>query len=327
MALQNNYVGRQFGQFRIDNIIGQGDEINIFSCLHHSTGRSYILRLDSHDKNIWPEGPNSFPNNLKIEKKAIESTRLATTNHSNSKNAIMFMVPEIYGVFEQKYLVPVASLFRVKAAWDVDKLFQTPINANIHSYFMLWEDVISYIIGDAFIALDSSERLFEWEKKWGLLLGGKILVESVTQFIANGSSGKDEQSKVIAMVSSAAHEDTFLVDNLLFRICACIERGKLSAEEAIATLECKHFRVNISYHEIQQMLNLYTILVSQEVMPPENSITLIGFVLAQLEKDPVDMDTDPGKFEKRDFLPYDRFNLFFQEDPKFSQEVITLIPN
>jgi len=315
MLSRYDYTGRQFGQFEIESVIGKGEDVNLYSCLHISTGRSYVLRLDTN-QNAWPEAPMGFPNNLNVVSDLIESYRIATAGLVKFKKESLFTVPIIYGLYEHRYLVPVTAPLGVKSAWGVSKLLQTPIYPNIYSYFELWEDVLSYLTGDAFIALKSPESMAKFEQKWGLLLGGNDLIESFTQFIANGSTSSAEQAHVISMVSSASHEDTFLVDNLLFRICACIERGALTPQEAIATLKCKYFRINISYHEVQQMFDLFSIFVSQELLPPDNSIKLIGFVLSQLENEPVNIDNNPDEFEKKDFLPYNQFTLFLLENQK-----------
>lgn len=345
MATVEDYIGKKFGQFEIGPVQGQGKEADVFACLHLSTGLFYILRLDANDKEIWSGQPIIPPYNYSIESKNAKGTWLSAPGYymnSFEEESLFTSLPyqkkekvrkewvfsstAIYGVLDNRYLIPIASPVRVKSAWDVDKLIQTPINANIHSYFELWEDVVSCVVAEAFTSIDSKIKNDEWRKRWGRLLGGEVLIESVKRFMENGNSEDNEKTKILNMISNHNKENPVLVDNLLFKLCACIERRKITLDEVKATLKCKHFRINISHDEIQQLLDLYSIFDSQ-YFPPKNSLLLMQFVLRQLENKPVDEFDDPDEFEIRIQQPsFDHYRLFLQEFAAYRQEILTLTP-
>src|SRR2546421_9324020 len=108
MATVSDYIGKTFGAFRIDKIIGQGEEAEVFACLHEATGRYYVLRLDSHDSTLWSDKPVLPPYNYSIERNNVRGIwgyaipyYLHTLEKLKKKNDEWIVkTPAIYGILE-----------------------------------------------------------------------------------------------------------------------------------------------------------------------------------------------------------------------------------
>ena len=96
--------------------------------------------------------------------------------------------------------------------------------------------------------------------------------------------------------------------------------------EFAATLRDRHFRVNVTVHEIEQMIAMFGAL--KNVYPePENSVAWVTAALTELEEQPLNEYDRPDLFEIRSEQPdLDKFETFLQEAGG-SQPFPTTAPN
>jgi hypothetical protein len=118
-----------------------------------------------------------------------------------------------------------------------------------------------------------------------------------------------------------------LAENLLLRICGCVERGRLTADEVRALFRCRHFRINVTIHDVQQMMQVHQLL-SRQTPQADDSLGLLGGVLDLLTSPPADPFVERDVFEIRTGRPDpSRFTLFLQEHASVDQPVLTLEAN
>jgi hypothetical protein len=119
-----------------------------------------------------------------------------------------------------------------------------------------------------------------------------------------------------------AEED--LPSNLLLRLCSCVAQRKMDLKEAQATLRCQHFRVNVSFQDIQGAGIVQNSLHRKTKESCDMAI-LLDFTRGAMTLPPFDPIKDSDEFEVRPQQPsLDRFNLFLQEHAGVRQEVLTL---
>src|SRR5262245_56768884 len=132
MARVTDYVGRSLGSFEIIRVIDHGAKAEVFACRHKTTGIVYVLRLAATDNDLWAGDPVLPPRNASIERPNAVGTwgmqpayyELSLKERKGAKDAWVIKTTSIYGILEQRYLVPVASPVRVKGAWDIDALLK-----------------------------------------------------------------------------------------------------------------------------------------------------------------------------------------------------------
>jgi hypothetical protein len=328
MAQVEDYVGREFGGFRIGKSIGHGKEAEVLLCQHLMTGRVYVLRLDVEDDETWDDGPMIPPRNGSLERNNCDGTwalssgtyrRMVEQIKKGDSQFIIHHTP-IYGVLDNRYLVPMASPIRVKDAWDIDTVLQTS-HADDLLFFELWEDLILSMILGAYEA-DSPQE--EWIRTWNGLIGGPILQRAMTQYLNGGQLTGEQKQRVLINIRHSSIAAPEFAENSLLRLCGCLSRHRMTFEEARATLRCFYFRINVSLHELNQIVAAYNALLSNP-LGSENSIKLLEFVLLELTKAPLDQYEHWEQFEIRTEPPDNsRFNLFLQEHAGASQKVLCL---
>lgn len=327
MAKTSDYMGQIFGPFRIWEVIGEGAEAEVYRCEHQATGRQYVLRLDAQDETLWAGKPVIPPFNSAIEAKnakgawvyATVGYRQTLEARREDKDAWAVAVPAIYGVLAGRYLVPVASPVRVRHAWDVDRLFSAAPADRMYSGIL--QEVLNYLVGTAMVAGHSPQGSSDWKDRWGTLASGKLLIAAVADYARSVGLG-DQQKVVLRLIGTADSGEPEMAENLLVRLCACLESGAMTRTEAEATLRDLHFRVNVSVRDVQQAVDLWGIL---KHFSSKNLLPILQFVMEGMTNQPADAYDEAKIFEVRERQPdLDQYNLFLQEYVGVHQGVITL---
>ncbi len=265
MARTSDYVGLSFGSFEIGSKVGSGASADVFACRHEGTGILYVLRLDSEDRALWEGNPMLPPRNASIEvpnangtwhSELVSYEATMESVQAQGSDAWKLVSVPIYGILEQRYLVPVASPVRVKGAWDVTRLLETAPPDDLF-LFELWEDFLGSLAGAAH---GSIEKLAS--DPWRTVTGGRILSSAIARYLGNGGLDRREQEEITRAASASQVEGPELAENLVLRLCGCVQRGRMSIADAVSTLQCRHFRINITQHEAVQTVALYRILSS-----------------------------------------------------------------
>ncbi len=331
MASVEDYVGQSFGRFQIVQHMAQGAEAEVFACKDMMVGRGYVLRLDAHDDRLWEgRAPLIPPENYSLESKNALGTWKMTPSYRNrvrtDDHDVVFRTVPIYAIVDSRYFVPVASPFRVQGALNVDELL-TIAPANDLLYFELWEDIALHMLSDAHHVESGKTTEADWSRRWAGLLGGDILTSAIKQYLLAGSLSTPEQTRIVKRVARANSRNPELAENLILRLCGAVSRGRISLEQAQATLSCRHFRINLTIHELKQMVLANETL--QELSSPltrdKESLELLTWALIRLGEEPVDewQDSD-AVAQVTDQPDLSRFSLFLQEYAGGDQPIPTL---
>jgi hypothetical protein len=328
MAISQDYVGKQFGDFLIMERVGGGAEAEVMGCLHQTTGQLYALRLPIAEDALWDAEPLIPPHNGSIEWANARGTWLVTPGyywHSleelrKDPDSFRIEPAAIYGVLENRYLIPVASPIRVKGAKDIDAILELAPAEDLW-LFGTWETLLGALIFEATRKVDG--RLAE---RWPLLVGGEILERSAAWYMRGGTLPAEEQNSILRALSGAPRK-TELAENLLLRICGCIERGRLSADDVRALFRCRHFRINVTEHDARQMVEAYRLLKNNS-MGADDALGLMGGILSLLGDQPADPFEEPDVFEERTEQPdATRFRLLLQKFGAGDKPVLTMTPS
>lgn len=320
MAEVYDYINKEFGDFRIDRNIGSGKEAEVFLCQHITTGRYYVLRLSIADDLVWDGKPLIPPVNFSIERANAQGSWLLNTQFAKGRMHTIGCTP-IYGVLDNRYLVPVSSPVRVKSSWDVDMILKASPSDDLF-LFELWEDIVLSMIAGAYGPREEPDN--QWKTNWEHLIGGKILIEAMKRYLEGSGLSRQEKDQVIKNISVTQFDGPEFAENLLLRLCGCVSRNRMTLEEARATLQCFYFRINVTGHDLDQIIAAYKALLANTV-GMETSILLLNFVLNELTKKPLDEYDNPEHFEIRTIEPdTSRFQLFIQEHAGLSQDVLYL---
>ncbi|NIP26547.1 MAG: hypothetical protein GWN67_19225 [Phycisphaerae bacterium] len=328
MATVTNYIGKTFGAFTITGEVGHGAEAEVLACQHDPTGLIYILRLDINEDRLWQGDPLIPPINSHLEKKNIHGTwvmerqqyEFTLKSLKDDPDACKITSPAIYGVLDTRYLVPVSSPIRVKNALNVDHVLRAGPADDI-LFFEMWEDIVLTMIPGAY---DESGPSQEWKDKWKNLVGGSILQCAMEKYLNAGSLSSEQKQRVLTAISGYNTDRPEFAENLLLRLCGCLSRNRISLDEARATLQCLHFRRNVTVHEAQQMIDAASLL-QENPLCSENSLSLLALVLNELSNPPLDPFQTPEQFAVQEEEPsIEQFDLFLQEYAGSTQKVLTL---
>lgn len=323
VATSHDYSGKQFGDFLIGDRIGRGAEAEVLLCLHQSTGQPYALRLPINDDALWDGPPLIPPQNGSIEWPNARGTWLVTPHYylhsleelKKGDDSFKIQTAAIYGVLENRYLVPVASPVRLKGVKDVDEILELAPPDDLW-LFATWESILGALILEAHQQGDVAQ-------KWPLLVGGSILEQAAVQYMRGGTLSSGEQAAIRRALGGPAQK-TELAENLLLRIAGCVERGRLSADQVLLLFQCRHFRINVTEHDTRQMIQAYQLLKKYPV-GSDDERGLMGGILNLLTDQPVDPFDQPDLFEVRTEEPDPtRFPLLLQEYVASRQPVLSL---
>src|SRR5262249_46655820 len=181
------------------------------------------------------------------------------------------------------------------------------------------------MLGEAYQANKGRISESRWNQEWGNLTGGTILINAMRRYMDGGTLTATEKSGVITRISASTAAGCELAENLLVRLCGCVSRGRISLKTAKATLRCKHFRTNLSLHEIRQFIDCWKILQGSS-SSGGTSLSLATELLECLQHQPYSMAEESEYFEyafpaglRENFEAFieshgiDKFTLFLQE--------------
>jgi hypothetical protein len=242
---------------------------------------------------------------------------------------------DIYAVMDNRYLISVASPFAVKSAISVLDLLRIAPPGDLY-LFELWEDIALQMLGEADLVCDGQVPQAQWESRWSKLIGGRILTKAVQSYMESGTLSAERKAAVIELISQSRTTEPELAENLLLRLCGSVSRSRITHDQAVETLRCKHFRTNLTLYEVEQMVACWTILKSSGLPGLASpSLDLLTIILSGLEKQPYSMAEDWERFEyapeatTEDFHTFIErhnlrtYNLFLQEHAS-AQPFITL---
>jgi hypothetical protein len=331
MARSADYIEQSFGSFRIADSIAHGSKAEVYACRHETTGLYYVLRLPLADHRLWTGQPVVPPVNAILERQNAQATWSAAqieypqslAARRRDKRAFIVVSPAIYGVLNQRYLIPVASPVRLKGAWDVDRLLDA-IPADAVDGHGPMEGLILQMAATAPRTRSTAKEVEEWRAHWGPLLGGPIAAATAERYLKTGEQAYSDKRTAVRLVAESQESGPELAENILLRMCSAVARGKMSPQDAKATLRCEHFRANVTAHELTQLIAAYRVL-SEEFIPDKENLVLLEYLLVLLSNPPADPIEHASDFEiRRSQGNLSRFELYLQEFVGIQQQVLTL---
>ncbi|EFL52338.1 hypothetical protein DesfrDRAFT_0827 [Solidesulfovibrio fructosivorans JJ]] len=327
MARPEDYVGKSFGFFQIEEHMSYGAEAEVYSCRHLLTERYYVLRLDIHDNNLWDNEPLIPPINASLEHNGAKDS-WEINKHMRHANAVPY-----YGVRDNRYLIPVSSPFRVKGAWDIDQVLDAvPLNSEIFIGLMdsmgIYEDAIMAMYAEALHINEIGEE--NYKKRWEYLTGGNILMSKIRNSGLSIPTNEIKRNNILQLLSFKDSNSPELADNIFIKLFRCLVWQKMSLGHIINTLMCPHFRSNITPSEVRQIIQLFNSLQGTSFYTCETlnrNLLWLQDILQSLFHKPFDRDKEPEHFEEIEKQPnYTKYSLLLQMHLGKPYPVILLQP-
>jgi hypothetical protein len=320
MAEVADYIGCGFGSFEIERHVAHGAEAEVYCIRDFKHDRRLILRLDPKDDELWDGDPMVPPRNSSLEVRNAKGTWVAARNYrvraSVDKQEFKFACASIYGVLDQRFLIPVSARLRVENALSPDHV----LGASAFESFSgrpLWEGIAIRLVVDTANLLEGKLSEDEWDEHWSRFATEPRLEFSRRRFLQNGVYAA-RQADIERIIAERTPEGLLPVfKNLLVRLAIARADGKVSEEQLVASMKCRHFRINVSNWEIGQLLELYSVIehCNEISFPPETDVPkAIISILHGLSEQPLnewDVHDEVVEHEKQPDL--DRFSLFLQE--------------
>jgi hypothetical protein len=320
MASVDDYIGKEFGSFVIEDLIGSGAQAVVFRVEDRKFGRRLVLRLDRKDASLWSLDPVIPPRNGSIELRNVKGSWNAAREYSrvhfSDKIKVVVNVPTVYGVLDSYWLVPFSNPFRVPSALDVDQV----LVAADHQAFSdspLWRALASQLVSDTASRLSGKITDREWEQHWSLFVSEpRIHPAALQAVIAQGYADRfDGFEKLFEHYFDEDLPPFF--HNILLRLALARIGCTISDQQLLATLRCRHFRLNVAVWMAEQFIAVYGL--SEYVAAHRNDISaecvkIMDAMVHELTVQPVVEWESKDEVEERERQrPYDDYDLFFQD--------------
>lgn len=339
MITSDNYENQNFGWFRIMDKFGVGAEAEVFHCLHVPTNRVYVLRLDVEDDAIWERSqPMLPPRNYTIERRNVRGSAQAAQLFSQmekdkdaprSEEGWSFRVTELYGVRDNKYLLPVSNIYRRRGAFSFDQVLD--LN-RAFTKLSFWEDIGLLAQAETRLLNSNSISIETWKERWGILLHESKLRTWIEAPLADlpqqlGTAVKECLNREI--IIGPCLEESAIASIIVARSLNIMTQSELEA-----SLRCPFFRMNITLrdlHYVVSLLELYSEVPwilhgTTEVLDASAGLILTAIahgLSVQPDQDPDSSEQfEPCEPPSEDILA--RYDLILQELAASHQQFLSL---
>jgi hypothetical protein len=348
------YEGQQFGDFRIMRRIGGGAEAEVYEVGNEETGQVLILRLNVNDNTLWGDTPVNPPVNASLEIPNVRGTffgKLAYTSVNGKhltpgKSASSFWSsfrhepkmtissPDIFGVKDNKYLIPVASPFMVLGSVPMEKLLQI---GTLDAFYKseLWKDIADHFVSEISV---TRGRISEqaWQSRWRPLLGSARAAAELHRYMASQHISSELRGAILSHLLSPSMISSELAENLIVRLWIGVLSGCITINDAKATINSRDFRRNITGTDMSQFLAIFDIFGPTYDLRNKHR-NMVFTMLKEFAKQPYDFVINPELFsyvspdpKKEEFSTFierhnlQRFTLFLQEHAGRQQKFVSL---
>jgi hypothetical protein len=264
MITAEDYENQEFGWFRILKKIGGGAEAEVFECHHMPTGRVYVLRLHIEDDEVWERTePMLPPRNYTIEHNNARGTvayggavSIKVGKRRRSKDEWTVLVTQLYGVRDNKYLLPVSNTYQRRGAVSFERLLDLPLPFDMLPF---WENLGLLAQAETGLLKSGTIPIEAWQERWGVLLRDARLRTWTDEAVA------DLPPQLRAAVDECLNQEFIggpsLEQSAVARIVLARLTKTVTKDELAASLSCPFFRMNITLrdlHYTMQLLRLYS---------------------------------------------------------------------
>jgi hypothetical protein len=262
VVISDDYENREFGWFRIMEKFGSGAEAEVFQCHHVPTGRVYVLRLHVEDDEVWERAePMLPPRNCTIEHANARGTVISSQfyydyTEKQTGEDWKFVAAELFGVRDNKYLIPISNVYQRPGAIKFEQLLNLPLPLEILPF---WESIGLLAQAETGLLKSGSIPIEKWRERWGFLLQDALVRQWINDPMADLSP--QLRSAVEASLSKAIIIGPSLEKSAVARIMVARMTKTVTKEELATSLSCPFFRMNITLRDLEytiRLLRLYT---------------------------------------------------------------------
>jgi hypothetical protein len=321
-------IGHVVDSLRFQRILGSGRDNEVFLVVHQPTQQHFALRL-SVDNPIWNEP--TVP--LNISNAADERANVAGSVAYNrmfwerqvkgqkpwwrfwgSRESQHWGMtsPTMYGVYNERYLVPLNEPRRLRSEVDVDQVIATAATIDLPESLGVFS-VFCDLLGVASLLARSSMLPPEyWKHDVVRFFASKSVCTTVLNLWTNRKSvNKGDTDYALAALAPELRDPAYPdpAENLILILSAIANARRISPQTLFSTLKSTHFRRNVApsdVTQIERMLAFYS-TAGVQLLGLDAVALAIGnlkTLLETLREAPLDpshfTSANPGPFELRE---------------------------
>jgi hypothetical protein len=327
--------GPRFGWFALEDELARVAEARVFVCHHLPAHRSYVLRVPEAE-GAWGDEP---PSNAVLERANARATAAATASlharrRSGRRRAAIgqvLVMPEYYGVLDQRYLVPLSAAYRRRDAIGFEQLLLIP--SALIRILPFWENLWLLLVSETGLLARGTVPFEAWRTRWSDLVRGSGLGRQLLDDLPEGTG-----DRLGAEIAALVHGDELgpgpsLEESAVLRLMTAVTASRLDEAQVSASLTCPFFRMNVTAHDLHYAVALSRLMEPQswlvqsalEWLGP--TILALPRVLDGLLEQPVAFPDDGGAFEPcppPDDATMSRFPLLVQDPERTVRPFIAL---
>ncbi|MFE9658911.1 hypothetical protein [Streptomyces sp. NPDC005955] len=334
MITADDYVGRDFAWFGIGQHLGSGADAEVFLCRHAPTRRSYVMRLPAAEDALWErDTPLLPPVNALIEHPNARGSAVANDLYDDLEisvdgQRVAFSTVQLYGVREDRYLLPASNTHQRKGALSFERVLDVP--AALTRTTLFWERVQHLLAADCHFLGSGHLSETGWLHRWGALLPRNPALADALDL---SELPPRVRSLLALRPTDGLPVGPQLDESAVLRIMYGVLAGTFTPDDVKASLSCPFFRMNITVHDLVYVLALYRLYQPVDWIEspstwlgPHHAETLLA-LLDGLSRQPLDLRADRSEFERTD--PPDRaaleqYPLVLQDAAGSRQEYVAL---
>jgi hypothetical protein len=329
-----------FGWFTVDRELTATAESRLFVVRHRPAHRAYFIRLSDEELHNWRGDPHRVSlHNAAVELANVRAVAASTSRlysaHSLRRDrpahGASIVIPQYYGVLNDRYLVPVSAVYRRRGAVPFESVLDTP--GSLMRIFPFWENLWLFLVAETSLLAGGSLTFEQWRGRWAHLIAGSALGQQLVRDMPEDLSGRLSAAIVDMAAGENADDGPSLEDSAVFRLIIAYAGRRLREEDVAASLSCPFFRMNVTLRDLHYAVALRGLVVPRpwlfqqplEWLGP--SILVLPDILDALVEQPSSFPDDGDDFEPAqppDGSTLGRFTLFLQDPDQTNRPYLAL---
>ena len=282
MLAPNDLVGHQFGPFKVIDVLGSGREAEVFRVWHVAVDRFFALRISVANP-LWSS--SHAPTRIDNVGDELANVRGAwhfqegppETRTGEHMASWVIKPPFFYGLYDDRYLVPVGDRYRLKHDIDVDELLRRTSDVDASSHLSVVTALYTVMAQYALLVSGGKPSWSEWQELVGRWFAGESFVRWIVMKRSEGELDVETTRRILAVVqvSTRAEGVPDPADNLLIRLWAGMRANRITPEDYTTTARSTHFHKNVGSEELFQASQISSVLRQAHEWMESERLTMV----------------------------------------------------
>lgn len=329
-----------FGWFAVTQELTATADARLFVCEHRPAHRAYFLRLTDAETRRWRGNSDAAaPRNATVEAENARTVATSTGrfypdqyfNRARTAASQNIVVPQYYGVRDDRYLIPASAVYRRRGAVPFETILDIP--GSMMQIFPFWENLWLLLVSETSLLGGGSNTFEQWRDRWGHLVASSDLGRKLIRQMPENLPGRLVAAITEAAAPGSADEGPALEESAVFRLIIAYAGRQLTEDQVTASLSCPFFRMNVTLSDLHYVVALRGLLEPQPWLMQEPlewlgpSVLVLPHMLHALARQPSAFPDDREDFEPTtapDEATLERFSLFLRDPEQTNRPYLAL---